>query len=85
MAVGDIRTAQQSAERAAYVLALLSPLMVIPSVISVGGLPPSNTRSLGMVPLIFVLVAIGAEWVVIWLECASRADAGSAPTRIQTK
>ncbi|MEP7292619.1 MAG: hypothetical protein ABI835_12610, partial [Chloroflexota bacterium] len=40
-------------ERAAYVLALLAPLMVIPSVISVGGLPPSHMRSLGMVPLIF--------------------------------
>lgn len=51
-------------ERAAYLLALLSPLMVIPSVISVGGLPPSHMRSLGMVPLIFVLVAGGAEWVI---------------------
>lgn len=48
-------------ERTAYFLALLSPLMVIPSVISVGGLPPSHMRSLGMVPLIFVLVALGAE------------------------
>lgn len=48
-------------ERIAYFLALLSPLMVIPSVISVGGLPPSHMRSLGMVPLIFVLVALGAE------------------------
>src|SRR5690606_13150217 len=48
-------------ERAAYALALLSPLMVIPSVISVGGLPPSHMRSLGMIPLIFVLVAVGFE------------------------
>ncbi|MEP7291566.1 MAG: hypothetical protein ABI835_07265, partial [Chloroflexota bacterium] len=45
--------------------ALLAPLMVLPSVISVGGLPPSHMRSLGMVPLIFVLVALGAEW---WFE-----------------
>ncbi|MEO8395419.1 MAG: hypothetical protein ABI700_20665, partial [Chloroflexota bacterium] len=68
-AVGDIRTAQQRAvERSAYVLALIAPLMVIPSVISVGGLPPSNTRSLGMVPLIFVLVGIGAEWVISGVE-----------------
>lgn len=50
-------------ERAAYVLTLLSPLMVIPSVISVGGLPPSHMRSLGMIPLIFVLVAVGFESV----------------------
>jgi 4-amino-4-deoxy-L-arabinose transferase-like glycosyltransferase len=50
-----------ASERAAYFLALLSPLMVIPSVISVGGLPPSNMRSLGMIPLIFVLVAVGFE------------------------
>ena len=58
----------KAVERAAYVLALISPLMVIPSVISVGGLPPSNTRSLGMVPLIFVLVGIGAEWVIERVE-----------------
>ncbi len=50
-------------EKAAYTLALLSPLMVIPSVISVGGLPPSHMRSLGMIPLIFVLIAIGFEAV----------------------
>ncbi len=55
-------------ERTAYLLALLSPLMVIPSVISTGGLPPSNMRSLGMVPLIFVLVALGAEWVIEELD-----------------
>lgn len=50
-------------ERTAYALAILSPLMIIPSVISVGGLPPSHMRSLGMIPLIFVLVAVGFEWV----------------------
>lgn len=53
-----------STQRTAYVLALLAPLMVIPSVISVAGFPPSHMRSLGMVPLIFVLVAIGAEAVL---------------------
>ncbi|HVU12751.1 MAG TPA: hypothetical protein VHD90_15840 [Phototrophicaceae bacterium] len=62
------RRSERPVERAAYGLALLSPLMVIPSVISVGGLPPSNMRSLGMVPLIFVLVALGAEWVIVRVE-----------------
>ncbi len=62
------RRSEYPVERAAYGLALLSPLMVIPSVISVGGLPPSNMRSLGMVPLIFVLVALGAEWVIVRVE-----------------
>ncbi len=49
-------------ERTAYLMALLSPLMTIPSVISVGGLPPNHMRSLGMIPLLFVLVAVGFEW-----------------------
>lgn len=51
-------------ERTAYFLALLSPLMVIPAVISVGGYPPSHMRSLGMVPMIFILVAVGFEAVL---------------------
>jgi 4-amino-4-deoxy-L-arabinose transferase-like glycosyltransferase len=50
-----------SVSRAASLLLLLSPLMVIPSVISVGGLPPSHMRSLGMVPLIFIVVGVGAD------------------------
>lgn len=50
--------------RAGYALALLSPLMVLPSVVSVDGLPPSHMRSLGMIPLIFVLVAVGAEALI---------------------
>ena len=62
------RRGHPSTERAAYVLALLSPLMVIPSVISVGGLPPSHMRSLGMVPMIFVLAAVGAEWLIARLH-----------------
>lgn len=57
---GDI----PAAERAAYALALLSPLMVIPSVISLGGLPPNHMRSLGMVPLIFVLTAVGVDVIL---------------------
>lgn len=63
VAFNRLRRRGDPLERTAYVLALLSPLMVIPSVISVGGLPPSHMRSLGMIPLIFVLVAVGAEWV----------------------
>ncbi len=51
-------------ERAAYVLALLSPLMIIPSVISVGGFPPNHMRSIGMVPLIFILIGVGVEGVI---------------------
>jgi hypothetical protein len=50
-----------AAERVAYGLTLMAPLMVIPSIIALGGLPPNHMRSLGMVPLIFVLVAVGAE------------------------
>jgi 4-amino-4-deoxy-L-arabinose transferase-like glycosyltransferase len=63
---------QPPLERVAYALALLSPLMVIPSVISVGGLPPSHMRSLGMIPLIFVLVGIGAEAAFKWLAAQGR-------------
>lgn len=65
---GLLRRKGTPISRMAYALALLSPLMVIPSVISVGGLPPSNMRSLGMVPLIFVLVALGVEAAYAWLK-----------------
>ncbi len=58
---GLVRRGVSPRGRVGYALALLAPLMVIPSVISVSGLPPSHMRSLGMVPLIFVLVAIGVE------------------------
>ncbi|GAB4313456.1 MAG: hypothetical protein Kow00117_06060 [Phototrophicales bacterium] len=59
-----VRQRRSPVERLAYVFVLLSPFMVIPSVISVAGFPPSHMRSLGMVPLIFILVAIGFEWLV---------------------
>lgn len=49
-------------ERAAYALAVLAPLMVLPSVVSISGLPPSHMRSIAMIPMAFVLVGIGAEW-----------------------
>jgi 4-amino-4-deoxy-L-arabinose transferase-like glycosyltransferase len=61
--VGVFRRRTEALERPAYLLALLSPLMVIPSVISVGGLPPSHMRSLGMIPLLFILCGIGAAWL----------------------
>ncbi|RMF79401.1 MAG: hypothetical protein D6737_11560 [Chloroflexi bacterium] len=51
----------RATERAAYTLILLAPLMVIPSVIAVNGLPPNHMRSIAMTPLIFLLVAVGFE------------------------
>jgi 4-amino-4-deoxy-L-arabinose transferase-like glycosyltransferase len=57
------RSSSKPTERAAYGLLLLAPLMVMPSVISLAGFPPSHMRSLGMVPLIFILVAVGFEAV----------------------
>lgn len=59
-------------ERAACALGLLAPLMTIPSVISVGGFPPSHMRSLGMTPLIFVVTALGAATVIEWLAARWR-------------
>ena len=56
-----------SVSRAASFLLLLSPLMVIPSVISVGGLPPSHMRSLGMIPLIFIVVGVGVDTLFRYL------------------
>lgn len=47
--------------RAAALLLALSPLMILPSVISTSGLPPNHMRSIGMVPLVFLLVGVGAE------------------------
>jgi 4-amino-4-deoxy-L-arabinose transferase-like glycosyltransferase len=50
---------------------LLSPLLILPSVAAVNGLPPSHMRSVAMVPLIFFLPA--AAWVVL---------AGKLPARL---
>lgn len=61
-----LRRARPPVTRAGAALALLAPLMVIPSVISVGGLPPSHMRSLGMVPPIFALAGLGAVAVAEW-------------------
>ncbi|MBL8131601.1 MAG: hypothetical protein JNL42_07060, partial [Anaerolineae bacterium] len=57
---------------AGLTLIALSPLMVIPSVISVGGLPPSHMRSLGMVPLIFAAAAFGVERILTGLDARGR-------------
>ena len=69
-------------ERAAYALALLAPLMILPSVVSVGGFPPNHMRSIGMVPLIFILIGLGAEGLLSYLS-ARRAPrrAASLPHR----
>lgn len=72
-----LRAREAPTERAACLLALLSPLMVLPSVVAVGGLPPNHMRSLGMVPLIFVLAALGFEAAWSWLA-ARLAGAWSA-------
>lgn len=63
ISVGRIFREQDALRRTAYFAVALSPLMVIPSVLAVGGLPPSHMRSIGMVPLIFFLPAIGADGV----------------------
>lgn len=62
-----LRRNTRAIEAPAYALALLAPLMVIPSVISTGGLPPSHMRSLGMIPLIFITVGIGFEALFRWV------------------
>ncbi len=61
VAIWRVLTARRALERTAYFLALLAPLMVFPSVVSVSGLPPSHMRSIAMTPLIFVVVGIGVE------------------------
>lgn len=45
--------------RKAYTWVGLSLLMIAPSVIAVGGLPPSHMRSVSIVPLIFFIPALG--------------------------
>ena len=60
--------AGRASERAAYGLLLLSPLMVMPSVISVGGFPPNHMRSIGMVPLVFVVIGVGADALLAGLR-----------------
>lgn len=56
----------RASERAAHGLALLAPFMIIPSVISVGGFPPNHMRSIGMVPLVFILIGIGLDAVLMY-------------------
>ncbi|MBZ0317406.1 MAG: glycosyltransferase family 39 protein [Anaerolineae bacterium] len=54
---------QDAVARTGYFLAAIAPLMVIPSVLALNGLPPSHMRSVGMVPAIFLLPAIGLEFL----------------------
>jgi hypothetical protein len=59
-----IQTGANSAgDRVAAAFVLLSPLLIAPSVIAVGGLPPSHMRSVAMVPLIFFAPAVGL-WLI---------------------
>ena len=48
--------------RTGYALLLINlVVMSLPSALAVGGLPPSFHRSVGLIPLLFVLPAVGAE------------------------
>lgn len=71
VAVWRVFRSRDPIARAAFGLAILAPLMIIPSVISVAGFPPSHMRSLGMVPLIFLTLAIGVEALVSWVAQVS--------------
>lgn len=51
-------------QRSSYALCLMAPLMVLPSVLALDGLPPSHMRSIGMVPMIFFLPALGLDSVL---------------------
>jgi 4-amino-4-deoxy-L-arabinose transferase-like glycosyltransferase len=82
VALSGVFRAVKPGQRAGYALLVLSPLMVIPSVVALAGFPPSHMRSLGMVPTLFLLVAVGVAWsiqhwryisvplVVIWIALA---------------
>lgn len=70
------RQGAPAVERAACGLALLSPLMIIPSVVSTGGLPPSHMRSVGMIPLLFILCAVAFEWLMARLRLSRQLTLG---------
>ncbi len=85
-----VRRGTPSTTRAGTVLLLLAPLMVLPSVISTGGLPPNHMRSIAMTPLIFVVVGLGYEQVSRllrreWLAYAGLAVALVAGTLITAR
>jgi hypothetical protein len=61
---GMLRRRTPPMQRSGYLLVLLSPLMIVPSVISTSGFPPNHMRSIAMVPLIFVAVGLGAEFIL---------------------
>jgi 4-amino-4-deoxy-L-arabinose transferase-like glycosyltransferase len=48
-----------AAEKTAWAMVALGPLLIIPSLIAVAGFPPSHMRSVAMVPLIFFAPAVG--------------------------
>ncbi|MBI5927972.1 MAG: glycosyltransferase family 39 protein [Chloroflexi bacterium] len=67
---------QDAIARTGYFLAAIAPLMVVPSVLAVNGLPPSHMRSVGMVPAIFLLPAIGLEFLLGQVSVYLKKDRG---------
>ncbi|MFQ3536279.1 MAG: glycosyltransferase family 39 protein [Aggregatilineales bacterium] len=59
-----LRRAEPTILRIAALCVLLAPLLILPSVVAVGGLPPSHMRSVAMVPLIFFAPALGIAALV---------------------
>lgn len=56
---GLIRRNTPSLQRAGFALLVLSPMMILPSVIATGGLPPNHMRSIAMLPLMFIVGGVG--------------------------
>ncbi|PJF41799.1 MAG: hypothetical protein CUN55_11410, partial [Phototrophicales bacterium] len=54
--------------KASYALILFSPLMIIPSILAVGGMPPSHMRSIAMIPFVFFLPSLGFVQLGTWLQ-----------------
>ncbi len=76
--------------RAAYFSVIVTTLiMLLPTALAVNEITPSNLRAIGMMPLVFVVPALGAWWLILrmqaWLVHSSPAQtqsAQSARTRI---
>jgi len=66
--------------RRAALLIGLSPLLIAPSVVAVGGFPPSHMRSVAMIPLICFAPALGAEVLLTLLRTSTARRLGYALT-----
>ena len=54
--------------RAAYFFLLTStPIMLLPTALAVNEITPSNLRAMGMIPMVFVLPALGTWFIFKWL------------------